>query len=210
MPAERPSELASACNDLAAWIPEVEALIAQPDEEGVHSHSQAASAPPWNPRVAAVITDVHEGSRRLEASLRLALTGELGRRRGGSDAHTLAAIAAIAVLGVQLGADAEAAAMHLVSRWITAAQQLPAVDIAPVWRRLLPGPDGLPPRCPYCSTFSLRVAQRTGVVMCWYGDCADGSGRRPTATMEIGRVSGEPMLVWADGQIQVPPEPVPG
>jgi hypothetical protein len=62
------------------------------------------------------------------------------------------------------------------------------------------------PVCPYCRTFSLRVADRSTVVACFYsgddGDgCKDADGNRPFARVEISKLSGI-VLVWSDGLVQ--------
>ena len=75
----------------------------------------------------------------------------------------------------------------------------------PRWERIRRGPDGLPPACPFCRTFSLRVAVASGAVICVYPGCMDSRGDRPSARMEIGRVSGEPQVVWSDGTVQSAP-----
>jgi hypothetical protein len=78
-----------------------------------------------------------------------------------------------------------------------------------VWRRLGHGLDGMPPQCPYCETYSLRVAVRSRVVMCFKYGCEDRDGTTPpTGTMDrllAGPQAGQPVLVWADGLVQVPP-----
>lgn len=205
-----PSDLQIACTEMTKRLPQVDGLLHQPDEEGQEPGGKPGSSPPWNARVAAVLTDAEEAARRLEASLRLAVTGSAGPRRGGSRGNTEEALRAIPRLGAALDPDGEKLAAGIVERLITAAMQLPAIDEAPVWRSLRPGPDGLPPSCPYCESYQLRVAVRSRVVMCFSPACpGDDSGQRPTATMErmlAGPQVGAPLLVWADGLIQQPPE----
>ena len=62
------------------------------------------------------------------------------------------------------------------------------------------------PACPYCRTYSLRVADRSTVVACFYsgldGDgCKDADGNRPFARVEISKLSGI-VLVWNDGLVE--------
>lgn len=200
------SRLADACGEVTRWLPAVEDLIAQPDDDGTHTRTQPATSPPWNAAAAYVVLDIHHGARRLEEELRDQVAGHRGPPRGGSAANTAAALHAVAQLGYALGVDAADLAAVIVERWVTAAQQLPAIDEAPRWERIrVTDCDGLPPRCPYCLTFSLRVAVAVSVVACWMPGCVDGRGARPTATMEIGAASGQPMLVWADGMVQIAP-----
>jgi hypothetical protein len=199
------ADLAESCDAIQKWLPVAQALIAEPDQDGTATGGQPTSRPPWNPSAASAAMDAHEGLRRLRASMLLAITGHPGARCGGSDANTIAAIAAIERLGSGMTADAAAAAARIIDRWSAAIQQLAAVDQMPRWERIRRGPDGLPPACPFCRTFSLRVAVASGAVICVYPGCMDSRGQRPQARMEIGRVSGEPCVIWADGTVQAAP-----
>jgi hypothetical protein len=202
------ADLSAAVDELLKMLPSLAELLPLQDDDGATSHGvNRLSAPPWNSAVANVMLDIHAGARALEAEFRAELTGrDRGWRRGGSDANTEAALRALATLGSQLGLAPAQAAATLLERWRSSAAQLPAVDTEPSWRKLTPGPDGLPPKCPYCGTYLLRVAVRSRVVRCFNpARCLDGTGSRPTASLELGAVSGEPMLVWADGSVQFPP-----
>lgn len=208
MPGVAVRDLEQSCGELAATLGVLRVLMPAQDADGagVGARPKPGSKPPWNVSVATVETTAHEGARRLEAALRLALTGRPGQRRGGSVVNTEQALRAIATLAFALGATAEDTARIIIDRWLTSARQLPAIDEAPVWRTLAPGPDGLPPRCPYCEAFQLRVAVRSRTVMCFSPACpGDREGKRPQATMELGAASGQPMLVWQDGSVQLPP-----
>jgi hypothetical protein len=144
--------------------------------------------------------DAHEGLRRLEASLRLAVTGHTGPRRGGSDANTLAAIAAIENLGAAVTVRACTDAARIIDRWSVAIQQLAAIDEAERWQRVSGAP------CPYCGTPMLRLAPRSGRVTCLrFGVCFDSDGRHPVGRVEAGPASGKPLITWADGTTQVAP-----
>src|SRR5437016_7647906 len=124
------ADLAASCADIAAWLPVARALTGQPDNDGTTAIGHPASCPPWNPAAAAAVMDAHEGLRRLEASLRLAVTGHPGPRRGGSDASTAAAIAAVEALGQAVTTPAMAAAARILDRWTRQIQELPAIDQA--------------------------------------------------------------------------------
>ncbi|MDQ2876229.1 MAG: hypothetical protein M3Y33_16125 [Actinomycetota bacterium] len=212
-------DLEASCEDLLAVLDEAGELIWQPDDQGTTGRAgKPGSRPPWNPMVANVLLDAHEGSRRLEAALRYAKFGHPGWRRGGADRHTAAALKSAARLAAALGPDAEDAAQRIVDRWATSAKQLPAIDEAPVWRSLRPGPEGLPPVCRFCATYNLRVAVTSRTVMCFSPACP---GARPTATMDrllAGPEAGKPLLKWSDGWIDYGPaaeaahsaSPVPG
>jgi hypothetical protein len=189
------SPLAEACDLIGRLLPEALALAAEPDISGATAgHSQPASRPPWNAQAADAAMDAHEGLRRLEASLRLAVTGHPGRRRGGSDASTAEAIAAIEALGSGVTAAAAARAAAILDRWSRAIQELPAIDTAEPWRKL-PGA-----ACPYCEKPMVYVQPRAGRVACLRGGaCLDTDGQPPRGRIETGR-SG-PQVRWDDGLV---------
>lgn len=158
--------------------------------------------------------DAHEMIRRLEAAVRLAVAGHTGRQRGGSWGNTTAALKAIQKLGAALPVEVKDArgklvwpcqelAARVIERATSVIGQLPAVDEVPKWTKIRPGPGGLPPKCPNCGTYSLRVALASGVVVCVYPDCKDLDGRHPPqARMDISKVTGDAVLVWRDGLVQ--------
>lgn len=188
-------------------LPSVEMLLAERDAAaGVIRGGRAGAQLPGNVAAMMLALDVHEFVRRLEASLRLAVTGKPGPARGGSDANTRAALKAIVNLGEAVSEDAAGQAGRLLEKFVTAIGQLPAIDEAPRWERIRPGPGGLPPACPNCGTFSLRVALASGAVMCVCPGCRDGDGNSPpVARLELSRISGDPILVWRDGVVQHSP-----
>jgi hypothetical protein len=204
------TDLELTCTEMSRWIGQAEALLHQPDQEGIREASgQPSSCPPWNALVAGVLLDPYEGIPRLEASLRLAVTGSLGRRRGSSHRHTEAALQGIGRFAAALGVDAEDTAQIIVTGWMDAIRRVPAIDEVAVWRTLRPDAAGLAPACRFCGSYMLRVAARSRVVQCFFPDCP---GARPTATMDIllaGPEAGKPILVWSDGHIDYPPDPPP-
>lgn len=174
------------------------------DPAAARRHKLAGSPPPWHADAAAVLLDIHEGARRLEASLRRAVSGRLGDRRGGSDHNTRAALKSCVRLAEAIAdEDAVRAAARIVARWVTSARQLRDIDQADRWEPLPRQPGMLPPACDYCRTYSLRWNRRSGEVRCCNPDCRDEDGRRPVARMEIGRYSGQAALVWRDGRAVV-------
>ena len=188
--------LDDACADIARWLPEAAALTAEPDTEpAATATSQPASRPPWNPAAATAALDAHEGLRRLEAALRLAVTGHPGPRRGGSDANTYAAIAAIQNLGNAVTTRAAAQAAAILARWARQIQELPAIDQAEPWRRIQAP-------CPYCGHVMLRVRPRSGEVTCLrYGACHDHDGRHPAGRLDISHLTSDPVIRWNDGLV---------
>ncbi|MEV7008884.1 hypothetical protein [Streptosporangium sp. NPDC051022] len=88
--------------ELAELLERLEELPAEPVADpttGTMSHHKVTGSPaPWRAEAGPILMDIHEGVRRLEASLRREVAGHLGARRGGSDANTVAALASIARL----------------------------------------------------------------------------------------------------------------
>jgi hypothetical protein len=147
------------------------------------------------------VFDVSEGARRLEAELRLEVTGT-ALDRGHSDANTDDAIAALGVLPTALTRQREREVSAWLGRSVLRFLRLRDIDEAILWTpiRMRPG-ENKPPVCPYCKTPNLRVADRSYIVMCFNPDCAgDSNGTRPAfARLQLHQRSGAAMLVWDDG-----------
>jgi hypothetical protein len=197
--------LREACGDLAKWLPQARRLITRPDTTTTPSGGRPGSRPPWNPAAAHATHTATEGIRRLEQTLHTQVTGRPRWPRGGSDGNTTAAITAVANLAPNTPQHTAGEAARAITSWVTTIQQLPAIDEAPRWERLRNGPAGLPPACPFCGCYTLRVAVRSGMVICVLPGCADGNGHPPRGRMEIGRVSAQPQVAWDDGTTQTPP-----
>jgi hypothetical protein len=207
-----------------AGVVTVLCLIAEADTDpGVRRSGSMESRPPWNSQVANAYMDTHQMVRRLEASLRLVIAGNRGPARGGSDANTTEAIRSIARMATAASViytsvpvskrepdgrklTAAELASRILDRMIRLIGQLPAVDEFPKWEKIRAGPDGLPPRCPNCETFSLRVAVQSGIVCCFLPGCADLDGNSPPqARLDMSKLNGEPVLAWMDGTVQAAP-----
>ena len=189
------TDLADSCDAMARWLPIAQELIAEPDADGTSGGGQPGTRPPWNGAAALAAMDAHEGVRRLEAALRLAVTGHTGPRRGGSDANTIAAIAAIEKLANAIGDRGRDIAAGLLDGWAQRIRELPAVDDAEPWRRV-------PATCPYCGVPMLRVQARAGKVTCLrYGACRDSEGHHPIGHVHVSRLTGDPLIRWNDGRV---------
>lgn len=158
------------------------------------------SPAPWHAQAAGILLDIHEGARRLEASIRRDITGHLGARRGGSDANTTAALTAITSLAYGLDHDGAKRTARILSVWISHANQIRDIDLEPSWAPLPSIPGAPPPSCPYCRTYALRFARQSGAVRCANPRCRDTEENRPYGLIEQGKYTGRAMLVFADGR----------
>lgn len=182
---------------LEALLPEP---VADPQTGGGNRAKVSGSPAPWHAEAAAILLDITEGARRLEASLRRDVSGRLGDRRGNSTPNTRAALKSAVRLCEALDDGQVKTAARIVAHWVTAARQLRDIDEADRWEPLPRRPGTLPPPCDHCQTYSLRWNRRSGEVRCVLPDCRDDDGHRPVARMEIGRFSGQAALVWRDGR----------
>jgi len=196
-------------------LPTIGWLVVDQDiEPGPGRGGVPAWRTPGNTAALNALLDAHEMVRRLEAALRLTVAGHTGKARGGSDRNTAAALKAIQNLGAALPREIRDAkgklvwpcqelAARVVGHAASVIGQLPAVDEVPKWSKIRPGPGGLPPRCPNCQTYSLRIALQSGVIVCVFPDCSDADGRKPPqARMDISKIDGSPCLLWRDGLVQ--------
>jgi len=115
-------------------------VVDQDAEPGTGRRSVPATRTPGNTQAINAEMDAHELVRRLEASLRLIVTGHTGMMRGGSDSSTRAAIAAIEKLGEAVPPAARQLAARLLDRATTTIGQLPSVDEIPRSRGGCPPP----------------------------------------------------------------------
>lgn len=186
------TDLSQACDELAAALPRAAALIADPDIDGTTSGGKPGSSPPWNASVAYAVLDALEGVGRLEVDLRG--PGAATERR--PMAQTGTALEAIARLGHGIDHIDAAEAARRIRSWLTAIEQLPAIDEAERWIRIGAA-------CPYCAMpNSLRVAVRSGRVTCIrLGACADSDGKHPVGQMAVGQVTARAAVHWADGLV---------
>lgn len=202
------------CTQLAGYRSALERHVTEPSSPQGGMAPRPADAPfPGDNAAFAALMVIWEGVPRLEASLRLAVTGSPGRRRGGSAGNFLDALAAVPGLAAGLSEDAEVAAAQLLEWLADVARAVPAIDEAQRWRYV----QGRP--CRYCGCPSLRVlldakGNPSGHVECHAGPvirdgaevwCADGNGLRPAAQMGTDE-RGRPALMWADGLIEAVPD----
>lgn len=200
-PADHIADLTTEISDLLTAL---EALLPEPTADpttGTSTHHKITGSPaPWHPEAALILLDIHEGVRRLEASIRRDITGHLGPRRGGSTRNTLAALESTARLAHALNDDQARRAARILGIWTTHAQQIRDIDLAPRWAPLPAMPGHRPAPCPYCRTYALRYARLSGAVRCANPRCRDSQGNRPYGVIEQGALTGRAMLVFADGR----------
>lgn len=190
--------LYEALDHLAELMPRLSALIAQPDTGGPRTgtigHGAPESREPWNAAAGDVLVDIWYGLPALMNQMR----ERLGMTRLARPAAR-SAVAGIRALIPSVPLEALEDATRRCERWVTRAQQLPAIDEAEPWTSLPVMPHlGHPPLCPYCGTTALRMRKRAGEVACFMPDCTDGDGRATRARMEPGRMTGESRLVFGD------------
>lgn len=190
-------ELLPLLDQLRELVPE---QVTDPSRGTPARREIAGSPAPWHPEAGVLLYLVAEEARRLEASLRLEVTGHTGPRRGGSDTNTGLALGAIANLVHAVPDDHAQAAARIVGRWIRQARQVADIGLEERWTPVPAPPGKLPPPCPYCRTYSLRVAIRAGLIGCINRGCEDSQGTRPHGRLERSRLNGDPMIIWADGR----------
>ena len=180
---------------LTALLPETGTT---PDTEKSSAHKISGSPPPWHAEAADVLMTIHAGARELESVMRYRVTGTVPIR-GGSDGNTRAALAGVAALAGAVPDSAARAATSLVAHWVRRARQVRDIDQTERWVALPRLPGLLPPACPYCRTYALRMSRAAGEVRCMNAQCLDRDQRRPVARMEYGLLSGDGILMFADG-----------
>ena len=194
--------LADACADLETWLPRARILLAQPDTAPTTGHAAPGSQPPWNAAVADALFGALEGIRGIEQDMRERLSGRSTERRPHAQAG--ATIRSIQRLAHALPDDGRQDITRQLARYTLLILQLPAVGREERWRKIAGAP------CPYCGVPMLLAAPQSGRVTCLrYGACFDSRDCHPTGVMAVGDVSGQPMIAWADGFIQVPAEGTP-
>ena len=140
----------AACEQLATYFARLEALTTEPDTETGQAAPGVASRPAFTPepygQAGRALMDAHEGVRRLEASLRIAVLGHPGRKRGGSNGNTAAALEMVAKLASQLDDQGYSRAAAFLDGWINHARSVKGIDENRRWRKLPKHTDeGLPP-----------------------------------------------------------------
>ena len=184
--------LEQACDDLTLWLPRAAVLLAHPATAPTTGRSKPGSQPPWNTAVANALFDALEGIREIEATMR-------GRGRR-PHAQAGATIASIVRLSQAVPSDDLKDVTRQLTRYTVTILQLAAIDQEERPRKI-------DARCPYCEFPMLRVYPRSGRVSCLrQGACFDSRECHPTGVMAVGDASGQPMIAWADGRIQIPPE----
>lgn len=199
--------MTAAATDVAVRVEELVPLLAMlwdlvPETGGAPSTGtmshRASGAAPWNPEAGPLLYTISEEARRLEASLRRDVGGRLGQRRGGSDTNTLAALKSISRLAYGVPEHDARRAARIIGGWIREARQTIGEDERPRGVPRAPGEDEA--TCPYCGTYALRVVARDTRIWCINRGCTDRDGNRPRGRFDRSNVTGEGMIIWADGR----------
>lgn len=196
------ARLTAACTDVRDALHQVAALLPEPHgkpRSGTIGRHAPESAEPWRGEAAAVYWNIHFGARNLEEACRSDVgLPPPGHRRGGSEQNTDEALKRIGDYAPTLSPKFLAAARARVERWARSIDELSDIDQADVWVPVPRQPGALPPACPYCDLFTLRMTVRREIVRCFNPACRDNDGRPPLARMERGRLTGDGMLVFHD------------
>jgi hypothetical protein len=202
------------CAQLAGYRATLERVVTEPSSPQGGMGPRPADAPfPGDAQAFAALMVIWEKVPRLEASLKLAVAGHPGLRRGGSAGNFLDALSAIPALAAGLDEDAEAAAARILEWLVDLARAVPAIDEAQRWRYVRGR------ACPYCGCWALKVlldaaGRPSGHVECHAAPvvrdgimvfCTDGNGLRPAAAMGTDE-HGRPALMWADGRVETAPD----
>ena len=166
---------------LAGYRRTLEAVVAEPSSPGgaAGMAPRPADAPmPGNAEAFTALMVIWEAVPRLEASIRLAVAGHPGTRRGGDPRHFLAALESVVTLSGGLDDDGEALAARVLERLADLARRVPDIDEAQRWR---PVPSRA---CPRCGCYWLKVledarGEPSGRVECW-GHAESGEPCRAT------------------------------
>ena len=144
------------CTQLRLLHPRLRHAITQvSSSDGDGMAPRPADAPfPGNAEAFGALMVIIEKVPRLEASLRQAVAGHPGLRRGGSTGNFFDSLGDIPGLAAGLrDADDEAAAGRILEWLVKLAQSVREIDEAERWR---PVPSRA---CPYCRCFFLRVLE---------------------------------------------------
>jgi hypothetical protein len=202
------------CTALAGYRTALERHVTEPSSPQGGMAPRPADAPfPGDAQAFAALMVIIEKVPRLEASLKLAVAGHPGLRRGGSAGNFLAALDAIPALAAGLPEDDEAVVASVLEWLADVARAVPAIDEAQRWRYVRGR------ACPYCGCWALKVlldaaGRPSGHVECHAAPvvrdgvqvwCADRNGLRPAAMMGTD-AHGHPALMWADGKVETAPD----
>jgi hypothetical protein len=199
------ARLRDACTGVRTSIEDIADLLPEPQgkpRSGTIGRHAPESSEPWQGEAAAVYWAIHFGARRLEEDMRHAAgIPPHDPARGGSNANTNFALTAIADLGVSVPEPHLRDAMRQVERWANMIGRLSDIDQADMWTPVPRQPGAMPPACPYCGLFTLRMSIRREIVRCFNPPCRDNDNHPPVARMERGRLTGDGMLVFGDGTV---------
>jgi hypothetical protein len=195
------TRLRRALSDVGDFLPVLEALLPETGgkgpQTGVINRHAPGSSEPWQAEAASVYWVIHAGIRGLANDMR----AERGMNRiiwRGHDDATDRVLIQIWNYAPAVSPDTVARVATRLEQWADMARGIPDIDEVERWVPVPRVTGARPPACPYCQTFSLRMARRRGEVRCFFPGCTDGTGRATRARMEPGAASGEGILVFGD------------
>lgn len=191
--------LYAATDDAEVRLGRLGPLIAEPDSSGPDTGTIGRHAPesrePWAQQAADAYFDIYFGAREMARAMR----GAAGIRRPiGDEACGVPGLRIVRNMAPTAQAFILRGVTRNLERWVSRADQVPAIDDAEPWVPL-PRLAGAELACPYCGTYGLRMLKRKGEIRCIFPDCKDSDGKPTRARMESGRMTGEERLIFGDG-----------
>src|SRR5687768_10833765 len=165
-----------AVDDVRELLPTLQAMLGEPDNAGPKSGTigrKPDGSEPWNSPAAGIYFSIWHGAADIVLNLRwdIGLKGATTMLAGPDG------LDAIVNLAPTCSDQALQLATRQLERWADQARQLPAIDESEPWVPV-PSQGPLPPPCPFCHTYGLRMKRRRGEVCCFYPGCADGDGNQ--------------------------------
>lgn len=187
-----------AVGDARTRLDRLHPLIAEPDSSGPDTGTIGRHAPessePWARQAAGAYFDLYFGAREYARAMRGA-----AQMRRPADVCGHAALDIISAMIPISQAFILRGVTRGLERLVRQADAVPAIDDSEPWSALPHLAGQLPPACPYCKTYGLRMLRRKGEVRCFFPGCTDSDGAPTRARMEPGRMTGQERLIFGDG-----------
>lgn len=164
-----------------------------PSQSNIGRH-KPESKEPWASAAAHAHFSIYFDSRILADLMRVDIGIGTWPWRNGEDGLDQIESAAPLVTSRVLGV-----ALRQTEHWVQAGLRIHEIDLEDSWTPVPRTPGQPPTFCPFCSTLSLRVNPRRGLIRCFFPGCTDTDGRATRARMEYSPAFGQGILVFDDG-----------